>query len=904
MITNIDDKQIVLDDSGNSLTGSVTIQTQSSGNNASNVVLNNGSTALVLADSTIAGNLTLEANNTISLAELAVNEDFVLDADGAVTQSSKMTIGGNLTATLNQAGSDMTLDNIENSIAGTAAFYTSSGGDVIFNNGSDDIAILESIVGGDLTLDTTEEVTGIGTITVSGNADIDAGTSFANSDDIAIAGYMTVNTGTTFTVNADMTIGEGLVLAAAGTVSNTGDVLVAGDADIITGGAFTAVGTVTIGGSLDLTSTGDVTDSQPVIVSGNTTIKTLANSGADIILDNIGNSFGALELHCRNTVDTADADGEIIIYDNEDVIIDKISTGGNLQLTAEGNITENTSMTVAGTVVLKTLSDTGGDVTLAAENSFGQLDIDVRNLSDSALAAGNVQIRENESIEIASIETVGEIYLTSDDIVLAGVLTGSKLTILPLTDSTTIGIGDGAAGDMQLSTAEVAGLTDGFNIITIGRLDAMGNVKIGDITFTDSIAVYTSGSTDIKGIMTGSGDSSIVVDAGSGLTIREDIITAGNDISLAGGFVFTGANTISTGTAGGAIILDGDAQTSNGISFIAPAGITLNGTYDNTGGGTMLYDGSLTLADHVMVNADTADVKITGLVDGLYDLTVNTSGGDIYFGDNMGTGQELANLTVVTTETGSIEFNSEINVIGDIYLSSNQSLGIIPAEATIFKKSDGDLVFNTGGKFEVGLNNRITVSGGSLVITTSSDVVSIGDATVKGNIIVNSMDSEGDIILLLRDKTESYVMNKNGTVKLLNDRGMAIAAEGYIQFNGQIVPQGEGSKPYFVSGNKKESDGLTGYKVYTIKEIEELIAVDEDGNEIIIVYIPVSESKQVTVDPICAGLLRGRDDIYHDQQIGDYAYYASNGGVAIKTNRDIMNLADVWFGDEQLASCD
>ena len=793
--TNVDDKLITLDNSQNSLIGSITILTQSSGNSAADVILNNGNTAVVLADSSIAGDLTLDTNNAVSLSQLIIDNNFVLYADGSVSQSAALNVGGNLTLTQDLAESDVTLNDTNNSILGTVAFYTASDSNVSYYDGSNEIEILEADIGGGMTL----------------------------------------------------------------------------------------------------VASGSVTDQLSVNVAGITIIKTLSNDGADIILDNNSNTFGALDLYCRNSADSTDAAGNIIIYENDDTIIEKISTAGNLNLTTAGNITENTSMAIGGAVTINTLSDTGGDISLTGENTFGQIDIDVLNVNGSTYSNGNVQIRENETIEIASIETGGQIHLTSDDFALTGNLTGSSLAIVPLNSSTSIGIGDGATGNMKFSTAEIANFTDGFNSITIGRSNMTGNIIVQDVTFTDPVSIYTSGTADIKGTITGSDDSSVLVNAADGMIIRENIVTAGNNISLTGGFNFTGSNTLSCGATAGAIVLDGDAQTKDGISIIAPDGITLNGEFNNDGDGEMLYGGSILLADNVTINADTADVTVTGIIDGQYDLNVNSVDGDITFGSDMGTSQELANLTVITSEEGTIEFNSEINVLGNIFLSSSQSLGIIPSEATIFKKSEGDLVFNAGGKFEVGLNNRITVSGGSLVITTNSDVVSIGDATVKENIIVNSMDSSGDIILLLRDKTESYVISNNGTIKLLKDKGMAIAAEGYIEFNGQIVPQGDGSKPYFVTGNKKESDGLTGYKVYTIKEIEELIGQDEDGNEVVVVYIPVSEGRQIVVDPITAALLRNRDDIYHDRQIASDIYYASREGIAIDTEHDIHDLAKAWF---------
>ena len=775
LLTNVDDKTIILDNTDNSLVGTVTIQTQSSGANIANVVLDNGGTALVLGDSVVKGDLTLTAG-------------------GLISQSGVLTVDGDMTATTDQTDSDIVLGNADNSIAGTVAFYTETGGDVVFDNGINNIEILEA----------------------------------------------------------------------------------------------------NIGGGMRLTAGGAVTDIGAVVTGSDTVIKTLDNGGADIILDNSGNAFGTLELYCRNSGDSADADGNIEIYESDDMTIESVATAGNLIMTAEGDIRENTAMTVDGTVSLKTLSDAGGDVILAGNNTFGQIDIDVRNLADDAFSNGNVEVRENGILEIAAIETTGGVSLTSDDIVLAGRLAGSQLAIRPLSDNTTIGVGDGAAGNMKLSTAEIASFAEGFGQITIGRSDASGKVTVEDVVFTDPIAIYSGGEVDIRGTITGSDNSSVLVNGAGGLMVREDIITNGNDISLSGGFVFDGANIVSAGDVSGAVVLDGDGVTNDGITVRGVDGITLNGSYTNSGGGEMLFDGSLTLADHTEIEADTADVSVTGVIDGLYDFDVVSDGGDIYFGGDMGTAEELANLTVITSGDGGIEFNSEINVAGDIYLSSGQELGIVPSEATIFKKNDGDLVFNAGGAFEVGANNRVTVSGGSLVITTGAGSVTIGDATVKENIIVNSVDATGDIVLLVRDKTESYVVNKNGTIKLLKDKGTAIAAEGYIVFNGTIVPEGEGSKPYFVAGNKKESDGLSGYKVYTVKEIDELIGEDEDGNEVIVVYVPVNENQQITVDPIAAALLRVREDVYLDEQIGTYMRYVSSDGIAIESEREEMDLAEAW----------
>ncbi len=751
LVTNQNDKTIIMANSDNSLVGDISIRTQGD-SGISDVILNNGITAIALADyAVVAGDLTLETVSDIG-------------------QTTAIEVAGDLYAQATGPGNHIVMGHDDNRVAGTVALYTAQAGNIEFDNG-----------------------------------------------------------------NADIDIAE-----------------------------------IDCGGSLDMLTAGDIRAWGSVVVQSAARFVTYSDSGSDIILEYAGSSYGNVTALSRNSAGTGYSSGNISLIEAGSTEIADIGTLGDLDLISYGDISESGTMTIAGITTIKTLNDNGGAVLLTGTNSFGLLDISVKDQEGVDYSAGQVTINEIGTMELVSIATAGGIELSCDDLDLTGQLRGSNLLLYPRQDSTGITIGDGIANGMQLDNTEIGKIVDGFNLITIGRADLAGEVNITETGFTDPVRVVTGVDITINGAVTGSGNSSVALVSGSDVFVNDNISTQGCDIVISGTNIgFSGNNSVTTGGVSGYVTMAGSIATNNGLSVVSGDGISLNNDLTNTGGGEVYLGGDLLLAGDVAIDAGTASFEIDGKTDGLYDLVVNSSGGNVVFGSDIGLSQEIANLRVVTSGEGTIEFNSEINVNGDIYLSSDQELGIVPASATIFKRSQGDLIFNVGGSFEVGLNNRMTVAGGSLIITSGSGSVTLADTTVKENIVVDAANSAGDIVLLVRDKAFSYTMNKNGTIKLMKDKGVSVAAEGYIKFNGEIVPDGLGNKPYFVTGNKAECDGLTGYKVYTIKEFQELQGQDDTGNDIVIVYIPVNDNQQVTVDAIAAAGLRDRNNIYYDRQIGE-----------------------------------
>jgi len=95
----------------------------------------------------------------------------------------------------------------------------------------------------------------------------------------------------------------------------------------------------------------------------------------------------------------------------------------------------------------------------------------------------NVDFRSAQLTVGSTVAARGNLSFLTDEIALNGSITGdpggtSRLLIAPQTTSGSFGIGNGAAGTLQISTAELAYLTDGFFDLTFG------NSSTGELTLT------------------------------------------------------------------------------------------------------------------------------------------------------------------------------------------------------------------------------------------------------------------------------------------------------------------------------------------------------------------------------------------------------------------------------------
>ena len=124
----------------------------------------------------------------------------------------------------------------------------------------------------------------------------------------------------------------------------------------------------------------------------------------------------------------------------------------------------------------------------------------------------------------------GNITIAANSLFLGAAISGSNLLqIVPRSASTTVGLGNGATGMLNLDTTELSRIQDGFSSIAIGNAST-GAVTANPSTFNDPLTLRTGagGLINIDGTITGTaGDVSLVggaihnvpgagIDAGTG----------------------------------------------------------------------------------------------------------------------------------------------------------------------------------------------------------------------------------------------------------------------------------------------------------------------------------------------------------------------------------------------------
>ncbi len=219
---------------------------------------------------------------------------------------------------------------------------------------------------------------------------------------------------------------------------------------------------------------------------------------------------------------------------------------------------------------------------------------------------------------------------TDTDIVLTGTLSGhGNLYINPLNNAT-IGIGDGSTGVVNLSTAELAKILDGWNSITFGNSTTSGAIDVQAANWNDSVKFITG-----TGMITFNGAQNF---NNNNLTIISGVTPVNNStITGTGAFSFSTPTGTSLGVADGA----GAVQISN--AFLDSIG---------TGWSSYSFGSSDNTADVTIGprnwNAPLYAYNGSGYI--VFDDV--TSAPDIY-ARTYAAGDIVLNSTVTTTGTGN-----------------------------------------------------------------------------------------------------------------------------------------------------------------------------------------------------------------------------------------------------------
>ncbi|MBW7945383.1 MAG: filamentous hemagglutinin N-terminal domain-containing protein, partial [Sphingomonadaceae bacterium] len=407
-------------------------------------------------------------------------------------------------------------------------------------------------------------------------------------------------------------------------------------------------------------------------------------------------------------------------------------------------------------------STAGGDVTVTA-TSRGTV-ADFTTLATASLGSAGT----------------GNITINADRAAIAGtsfITGGGVLTIQPRTDGRSIGLGTGAAGDLQLGAGSLGNpLVDGFSEIVIGNSTAGTiNVATALLAFKDNLRLVSGANLLFTGTSAGSpldvGNNRLTLDiagtttqsAGLGAYIKAGslLLTGagstytlthiGNDIgTLAAGvgtgsvaLIHGGSGSLSVGSIGATdgitassvqlattnaaadLVLGADVTTSGAQTYTSARNITVDAV-------DLLVTGKATLgmtaAAQITVLGGTLENAYTGDADS-FDAVVLAANDDATPFSSAGSNAAitLKDGARITTASGG---GGAIRMTGKAGTGLSDAIGIRIADSTVESPGAGTItIAGTGGAGATGGGKSGVVIGG----TTGSRIESsLGDITITG----------------------------------------------------------------------------------------------------------------------------------------------------------------------------
>jgi hypothetical protein len=447
LVATTDANNGVIDLGTTTVTGTMDLTSHGSGN----VTIDNDTSDIVLIASEIGGNLTVTSG-----------------AAAGITDTGTVTVAGNLVATTDLNNGVINLDTM--AIDGTVALTTNGSGNATFDNGTLNLDLAASNVGGNLTVIAGDSITDSGVITVSGTASFTTDTSdklITLNEQNAITGQVTFDTTST---GGDVVFDNGITAINLGVVSG-------GD----------------IGGDLTLLTDADQTISNAI---------TLAGSGADlsITVDANGDNTKSLTVQAALTTNA----GGITLSADDDIIFTAVtltSANGNISVTADDDATSD--------------AESGGALTMADGTIFSAGSGTITGIADEDITLGQMTTTNSTSSAITLNTTSGNILDGGDAqedltaasgtvVVTTGGSFGTKANAIEITSAVfnDTGVSDPvkvlttAEGTLEGSNETVgeASVDQTINIVEnlIGTVEQGNQIVAGNSSSTVSAGVNTN----------------------------------------------------------------------------------------------------------------------------------------------------------------------------------------------------------------------------------------------------------------------------------------------------------------------------------------------------------------------------------------------------------------------------
>ena len=455
-----------------------------------------------------------------------------------ITSSAISAAGGDINITGNAGdGSGGSVDGIH--IAGATISNTGTGDITLTGTGGGTGVGSQGVMNqGTISVaDGTATITGAGSATGSGS-NVGVSTSGAGnkiratgSGNVSVTGTgrgtntsnigVQIHSGGVFsTVDGTLTVnGQG---STTGTDANHGVYVLSANSAIQATGA----GTVSVTGSGGGSGAGNsnygvamITNAAISGVNGNIAITGTGGGGTvgvnrGILMSStsVVGSTGAGAITLTGTGGSGPSSEDIVVVTGSNVIGGGSDTGAitligdtmnlaNFSAQTTGNVTlkprtASTTIGVAGgagtlgvtSAILNSI--TAGSITLGRSDGTGAMTANAYTWnSDATLMTGATG---GITVNGAHAMGVNDLTLQADsDIALNANLSGTgALTVKPSSVGTTIGLG-GGAGTLNLSSADLTRLVDGWSSITIGRSDGTGAITVNGATWTDPLNLFT-----------------------------------------------------------------------------------------------------------------------------------------------------------------------------------------------------------------------------------------------------------------------------------------------------------------------------------------------------------------------------------------------------------------------------
>ena len=598
--TSASNGDIVIDSTTNAFTGAISL------NISDDASIDGGTTALNIATSSVAGNLTLRSGNA-----------------SGITDSGTVTVGENLSATTDANNGVINFGTL--AVDGTVALATNGSGNATVVN-DDDLDFATSTVGGNLTATVTtgniraEEDT---PLTISGTSSF---TTRANN------GVIVLNGAFTGAVSLNTTGSAGIAAILGGTTAlNIAASSIGGPAYLVTGNNITDSGTVTVGSNLIVYTTANngAINLGTLAVDGKLLLYTHGSGNATVVndagLDFIGSRVGGALTATATTGNITDTQNYNVLESNVGTAL--IVGGPSSFTTSASNATitlDDNTNALTGAVALSTRG-TSGNATV--DNGTTALNIATSSVGGNlTLTSGNA----SGITDIRSVNVGGNLSATTD--ANNGVINLDTLAV----DGT---IALATHGTGNATVVNDAGLN--FAASTVG-----GNLSATATTgnITDSAPLSISGTSSLTTIAQ---NADIIIDNTTRSFIGAvSLNTTGRTghATLDNG---TSALNIGASSVGGNMTLISGNRSGIWDSGKVTVGGNLSATTDANSGminlGTLAVDGMVSLTTHGKGNATVLNETSLRLVGGSF------IGGDLKANSKTGRVTTLGNVTVMGT---------------------------------------------------------------------------------------------------------------------------------------------------------------------------------------------------------------------------------------------------------------